>query len=77
MRDKDGPRGEILIGGSIIADGYFKCDSQEDAEAFFFDPNGKKWFRTGDIGQVNLVTNTISIIDRCESIKKSLQNETW
>ena len=64
VRDKDSPRGEVLIGGSIIADGYFKCQSDEEANAFFLDPNGKKWFRTGDIGQVNLVTNTISLIDR-------------
>lgn len=54
----------MLIGGSIIADGYFKCQSEEESTAFFLDPNGKKWFRTGDIGQVNLVTNTISLIDR-------------
>ena len=64
VRDKESPRGEVLIGGSVIADGYFKCQSEEESNAFFLDPNGKKWFRTGDIGQVNLTTNTISLIDR-------------
>ena len=73
VRDKIGPQGEILVGGDAVADGYFKCENEEDNKAIFLDENGKKWMRTGDIGRVNVGKNTISIIDRKKQLVK-LQN---
>lgn len=45
------PQGEILIGGDNIAMGYFK--RPELNEESFFVENGRRWFRTGDIGEVH------------------------
>lgn len=41
-------QGEILIGGGNVALGYYKLPPTDE----FFMDDGKKWFRTGDIGQM-------------------------
>lgn len=41
--------GEILVGGESIADGYL--NRQEDNERAFVNINGKRWYRTGDLGR--------------------------
>lgn len=51
VTDKPFPRGEILIGGDNIAVGYFKRPELNDES--FFNENNKRWFRTGDIGEVH------------------------
>merc|ERR1712112_676348 len=43
------PRGEVHVGGDNVAVGYFKND--EETEANFYEENGRRWFRTGDIGE--------------------------
>ena len=48
--DKPNPRGEIVIGGGNIAQGYYK--NPEKTAEDFFDRNGRRWFRTGDIGEM-------------------------
>lgn len=50
VEDQPFPRGEICIGGNNVALGYLNQDvaTRED----FFEQDGTKWFRTGDIGQV-------------------------
>ena len=70
VSDPKGPAGEILFGGPVLADNYFKHDDPYDNVAFFCDENGKKWFRSGDIGRINLKTNTLSIIDRKKQMVK-------
>jgi long-chain acyl-CoA synthetase len=50
VTDKVGPRGEIIIGGHHVAKGYYNMPEQTAAE--FYDENGKRWFKSGDIGQV-------------------------
>ena len=49
ITDKPNPRGEIHIGGKNVALGYYKnrAKTQED----FYDSEGLRWFRTGDIGE--------------------------
>lgn len=51
VKDKPYPRGEIVIGGDNISVGYYKMPekTQED----FFEESNKKWFRTGDIGEIH------------------------
>ena len=62
-KDKPGvgmPRGEILIGGPCVCNGYFVDKANPDAdvvkknkEDFFVDPkSGYTFFHTGDIGQI-------------------------
>lgn len=42
-------QGEIVIGGENVSEGYYKLPgkTQED----FYDEEGKRWFKTGDIGE--------------------------
>ena len=49
ITDKPNPRGEIHIGGHNVALGYYK--NPEKTEEDFYDSEGLRWFRTGDIGE--------------------------
>lgn len=37
--------------GSIVSEGYYKLDGSRCAD--FIEENGKRWFKTGDIGEVH------------------------
>jgi len=67
VTDSQGPRGEIVIGGGHIAKEYYGLP-QKTKEDFFSDL-GKRWFRTGDIGQM-MQDGTIRIIDRKKDLVK-------
>ena len=49
VKDVPNPRGEIHIGGSNVAVGYYKMPEKTQEE--FYEENGRHWFRTGDIGE--------------------------
>ena len=51
VTDRPNPRGEIVLGGETIAKGYFGM--KELTESSFFEEQGKRWFRTGDIGEID------------------------
>jgi len=51
-KNKPHPQGEIHVGGPNITQGYFK-KPEKTAEDFYVDENGQRWFKTGDIGQVD------------------------
>ncbi len=51
ITDKPYPRGEVHIGGDNVALGYFK--SPEKTAEEFYEEDGRRWFRTGDIGEVH------------------------
>ena len=61
MTDKPRPRGEVLIGGRNITAGYFK-QPDKTADEYFVDKEGIRWFKSGDIGQVE-EDGTLKIID--------------
>ena len=42
--------GEICISGPTIAKGYYKLPEKNE-ESFTVDKTGKRWFKTGDIGE--------------------------
>lgn len=44
--------GEILIGGPTVFQGYYK-NPEKTAEALVIDPDGSRWFRTGDAGYID------------------------
>ena len=48
ISDKPNPRGEIHVGGDNVALGYFKNEAKTAED--FYDMDGRRWFRTGDIG---------------------------
>lgn len=50
VTNKPYPQGEIIIGSQSIALGYFKM--HEATAENFFEEDGKRWFRTGDIGEM-------------------------
>uniref|UniRef100_A0A0X3NLM0 long-chain-fatty-acid--CoA ligase n=1 Tax=Schistocephalus solidus TaxID=70667 RepID=A0A0X3NLM0_SCHSO len=66
--DKPSPRGEILISGSPVTRGYYK-NPEATAEAFITEPDGTRWFCTGDIGMVHQ-DGSFSIIDRKKDLVK-------
>jgi len=67
VTDKPLPRGEVVIGGDCITAGYFKNPDQT-AECYRHE-NGKRWFYTGDIGEMQANGN-LKIIDRKKDLVK-------
>jgi len=65
--DKPNPRGEIVIGGDCVTLGYFKNDDL--TKEAFYEQDGKRWFYTGDIGEI-YPDGTIKIIDRKKDLVK-------
>jgi acyl-CoA synthetase (AMP-forming)/AMP-acid ligase II len=49
VTDRPNPRGEIVIAGDPVAKGYLNPD-MSNVETFF-EEGGRRWFRTGDIGE--------------------------
>ena len=62
------PRGEIEIGGGNVATEYFKLP-EKTKEDFYKDDKGRRWFRTGDIGEMQR-DGTLKIIDRKKDLVK-------
>lgn len=62
------PRGEIYIGAENVAIGYYNMP-QKTAEDFYTDSEGVRWFKTGDIGQIE-ADGTLKIIDRKKDLVK-------
>jgi len=67
VTDLPRPRGELCIGGATVARGYFK--NEQKTKEDFFTEGGKRWFRTGDIGEV-LEDGSVRIIDRKKDLVK-------
>jgi len=68
VTDKPRPRGEIIIGGSNITAGYYK-NPDKTREEYFTDSKGRRWFKSGDIGQIE-EDGSIRIIDRKKDLVK-------
>ena len=67
VTDEPRPRGEIVIGGANITEGYYKLPGKTN-EDYFFD-EGLRWFRSGDIGQME-EDGTLRVIDRKKDLVK-------
>lgn len=67
VTDKPLPRGEVVIGGDCITAGYFNKPDQT-AECYRLE-NGRRWFYTGDIGEMQANGN-LKIIDRKKDLVK-------
>ncbi|UYV73103.1 ACSL4 [Cordylochernes scorpioides] len=61
VRDQPNPRGEIVIGGRVITNGYFK--NEELTKEVFVEEDGVRWVYTGDIGE-RLPNGNYRLIDR-------------
>lgn len=49
VTNKPYAQGEIIIGGDSVSRGYYKLPGKSEEE--FFEEDGKRWFKTGDIGE--------------------------
>lgn len=67
VTDKPFPRGEIIIGGDNISPGYYKMPERTKEE--FFEEGGRRWFKTGDIGEFH-ADGVMKIIDRKKDLVK-------
>lgn len=67
VTDKPRPRGEIIIGGNCVAAGYYGMPDKTAEE--FYEEGGRKWFKTGDIGQIE-PDGSVKIIDRKKDLVK-------
>ncbi|KAK4011838.1 hypothetical protein OUZ56_020950 [Daphnia magna] len=72
IKDWPNPRGEIHIGGSNVAVGYFK--QPEKTLKAFYEENGRRWFRTGDIGEFTQ-EGFLKVIDRQKDLVKLQHGE--
>ena len=67
ISDRPNPRGEIILGGDTISKGYFKL--QEKTQEDFFEEDGTRWFRTGDVGEFDK-NGKLKIVDRKKDLVK-------
>jgi len=72
VTDKPNPRGEIVIGSHSISKGYFK-NPEKTAEEYF-EENGTRFFKSGDIGEIDK-EGTLKIIDRKKDLVKLQHGE--
>jgi len=74
------PRGEVLVGGPCVCQGYFVDPVSPDPDVVkkneeeFLTIEGIRYFRTGDVGQIT-PTGTLMIIDRKKDLWKGPQGE--
>jgi len=67
VKDRPNPRGEIHVGGANVVVGYYKQPGKTKEE--FYEEDGKRWFRTGDIGEMH-AEGVLQIIDRKKDLVK-------
>ncbi|XP_025080298.1 long-chain-fatty-acid--CoA ligase 4-like isoform X2 [Pomacea canaliculata] len=70
--DKPCPRGEILIGGGNVAQGYYKLEEQSKED--FISIDGVRYFCSGDIGQFDS-DGCLRVIDRKKDLVKLQMGE--
>jgi long-chain acyl-CoA synthetase len=73
VTDSVGPRGEIHVGGAHVAAGYYNMPDKTAEE--FYEQDGRRWFKTGDIGHV-MSDGSFKIIDRKKDLVKLQMGKT-
>ncbi|MDM4762403.1 AMP-binding protein [Galbitalea sp. SE-J8] len=54
-------RGELLLGGPVLAEGYLGDPARTDAA--FVERDGRRWYRTGDVGEID-AGGVVSVVGR-------------
>ncbi|KAK4437480.1 Long chain acyl-CoA synthetase 8 [Sesamum alatum] len=73
IQDTPMPRGEIVVGGPSVTDGYFN-NASKTGEVFKVDERAMRWFYTGDIERFH-PDGCLEIIDRKKDIVKLQHGE--
>ena len=75
-------RGEVLIGGPVVTQGYYQEPGNPDPaieqltkDSYSVDENGIRWFHTGDIGAIDPKDGILRIIDRKKDLVKLAMGE--
>ncbi|WP_241972735.1 AMP-binding protein [Cryobacterium cryoconiti] len=58
--------GQLEIAGSVLAEGYLG-DPVHSAERFL-SVHGERWYRTGDLGEVDAATGRVSVLGRADNV---------
>lgn len=67
VTNKPYPQGEIVVGGGNVSKGYYKLPGKTEED--FFEEDGSRWFRTGDVGEIHH-DGVLKIIDRKKDLVK-------
>jgi long-chain acyl-CoA synthetase len=51
VTNKPFPQGELILGGDNMSAGYYKMPEKTAED--FTESDGRRWFRTGDIGEIH------------------------
>lgn len=71
VTNKPYPQGEIILGGPNVSQGYYKLPGKT-AEDFYDDAEGRRWFRTGDVGEIH-ADGVLKIIGELRNCSIDLQ----
>ncbi|WP_327015564.1 AMP-binding protein [Cryobacterium sp. GrIS_2_6] len=58
--------GELQISGSVLADGYL--DDPQRTHDRFTEDKGVRWYRTGDLGEIDAVTGLVRVLGRADNV---------
>jgi len=58
--------GELEISGAVLAEGYLG-DPDRTADRFI-DVHGVRWYRTGDLGEVDAATGIVRVLGRADNV---------
>ena len=58
--------GQLEIAGSVLAEGYLG-DSDRTRDRFI-DVHGERWYRTGDLGEVDAATGLVRVLGRADNV---------
>ena len=58
-----GQEGEVVVRGANVTAGYWRAP-EKTAEAFLLGPDGRRWFRTGDLGRRDSATGHLVLLGR-------------
>ncbi|MEB0288224.1 AMP-binding protein [Cryobacterium sp. 10S3] len=58
--------GELEMSGSVLADGYL--DDPLRTHDRFTEDHGVRWYRTGDLGEVDAVTGLVRVLGRADNV---------
>ncbi|WP_233201873.1 AMP-binding protein [Cryobacterium sp. Y11] len=58
--------GQLELSGSVLAEGYLG-DAERTADRFILE-HGVRWYRTGDLGEVDPVTGRVTVLGRADNV---------